>query len=52
MEIYLIHLVFIGACVYFCYTAGYRKGREEMMDDLMEYRLFTLKQLKDKIGLK
>lgn len=49
LELYLIHLVFIGACVYFSWAAGYKYGRGEMLEDLLESKMFTLKQLKDKI---
>lgn len=51
MELYIIHLVFITACVYFSWKSGYKYGRGEMLEDLIDHKLFTLKELKEKIGL-
>ena len=48
MELYLIHLVFISACVYFSYMSGYKTGRGQMLEDLLDKQLFTLRQLKEK----
>ena len=49
MELYVIHLVFISACVGSSWYAGMKYGRGQMLEDLMDYELFTLKDLKDKV---
>lgn len=49
MEIYLIHLVFISACVYFSWNAGYKYGRGQMLEDMLDVKLFTLSDLKNKV---
>jgi len=49
IELYLIHLGFIGACVYFSWKAGYKYGRGEMLEDLIDFKLFSLKDLKNKV---
>ena len=49
MELYIIHLVFISACVGGSWYAGMKYGRGQMLEDLMDYELFTLKDLKEKV---
>jgi len=49
MELYIIHFVFISACVGCSWYAGMKYGRGQMLEDLMNYELFTLKDLKDKV---
>ena len=49
MELYIIHLVFISACVGFSWYAGMKYGRGQMLEDLMDYEFFTLKDLKEKV---
>jgi len=45
MELYIIHLLFISACVYFSFKAGERNGRGEMIEDMLEKKLFSHSQL-------
>lgn len=49
MELYIIHFVFISACVGCSWYTGMKYGRGQMLEDLMDYELFTLKDLKDKV---
>ena len=41
MELYIIHLVFIASCVYFSFKAGERNGRGQMVEDMLEKKLFS-----------
>jgi|TARA_B110000285_G_C15052548_1_gene577771 hypothetical protein len=41
-ELYLIHLGFISACVFFSWKLGERSGREAMLDDLLATKALSL----------
>ena len=45
LELYLIHVVFIFACVYFSYQSGAKHGRGEIIEDMLDKKLFTHLQL-------
>ena len=45
LELYLIHVVFIVACVYFSYQSGAKHGRGEIIEDMLDKKLFTHLQL-------
>ena len=44
-ELYLIHVLFISACVYFSYKAGEKNGQQMMISDMLDRKLITKKQL-------
>ena len=50
MELYLIHIIFISACVFFSYWSGHRAGshdgRSQMVEDLIDRNLLTVDKLK------
>jgi len=45
MELYLIHFVFISACVYFSYRSGYRTGQNQIIETFIDEGLVTERQL-------
>ena len=45
MELYLIHVVFIVACVYFSYQSGAKNGRADIIEDMLDRKLITHMQL-------
>lgn len=49
-ELILLHLVFIGACVYFSWASGKKYGRGEMFEDMLDQELLDLNKTKDFIG--
>ncbi len=46
IDLYLIHIVFIVACVYFSYRSGQRSGRSEMVTDLLDRNMVTVEKLR------
>ena len=52
VDLYLIHVIFIPACVFFSYRAGQKSGRSEMVTDLIERGLTTVERLKKEYELK
>ena len=45
MELYLIHVVFIVACVYFSNQRGAKNGRADINEDMLDRKLITHMQL-------
>ena len=45
MELYLIHVVFIVACVYFSYQSGAKNWRADIIEDMLDRKLITHMQL-------
>ena len=46
VDLYLIHFVFIVACVFFSYRSGQKSGRSEMVTDLLDRNMLTVEKLK------
>jgi hypothetical protein len=46
VDLYLIHIVFIIACVYFSYRSGQKSGRSEMVTDLIDRNMVTVEKLR------
>ena len=46
VDLYLIHIVFIVACVYFSYRSGQRSGRSEMVTDLLDRNMLRVENQK------
>ena len=44
VDLYLIHLVFIIACVYFSYRSGQKSGRREMVTELIDRNRVTVEK--------
>lgn len=44
-ELYLIHVLFISACVYFSYKSGEKHGQQTMVSDMLDRKLITKAQL-------
>ena len=49
VDLFLIHVVFIVACVYFSYRSGQKSGRSEMVVDLIDRNIVTVETLKKRI---
>lgn len=45
MELFIIHVVFISACVFFSYRSGEKNGRVQMIEDMLDRNLITTKEL-------
>ncbi len=45
VDLYIIHIVFIVACVYFSYRSGQKSGRSEMVVDLLDRKMITKEKL-------
>jgi hypothetical protein len=41
MDLYLIHFVFISACVYFSYRSGYKTGQQNLIEVFVDEGLTT-----------
>jgi len=52
IDLYLIHVIFITACVFFSYRAGQRSGRSEMVTDLIDRGLTTVEKLKNEYEIR
>tara|TARA_Y100001951_G_scaffold102837_2_gene110312 strand:+ start:2727 stop:2888 length:162 start_codon:yes stop_codon:yes gene_type:complete len=50
-DFYLVFLLFITACSYYSYKAGAANGRSQMVTDLIDRNLVTIKQLKKEYEL-
>ena len=46
VDLFLIHVVFIVACVYFSYRSGQKSGRSEMVTDLIDRNMVTVEKLR------
>jgi len=46
IELFLIHLFFISACVYFSYKSGEKQGRVQMINDMIDRKIITISKLK------
>ena len=46
IDLIIVHILFISACVYFSYTNGAKAGRSEMVEDLIDRKLITESQLR------
>ena len=46
VDLFLIHVVFIVACVYFSYRSGQKSGRSEMVTDLLDRKMITVETLR------
>ena len=44
----LIHILFIGACVYFSHRSGYKSGQKELFNDLTK-EVVNVVELKEQI---
>ena len=45
MELFIIHVVFITACVFFSYRSAEKNGRVQMIEDMLDRNLITTKEL-------
>ena len=46
IDLIIVHILFISACVYFSYQSGAKAGRSEMVEDLLDRKLITETQLR------
>ena len=46
IDLIIVHILFISACVYFSYQNGAKAGRSEMVEDLLDRKLITETQLR------
>ncbi|SVD02195.1 uncharacterized protein METZ01_LOCUS355049 [marine metagenome] len=44
--LYLIHIVFITACVFFSYKSGTKEGRSQMVESFLDKKIITEERLK------
>lgn len=53
IDLLLIHLVFIGACVFFSYRSGFKEGKRRLFEELT-HEIIDLQEvntaIKDKIA--
>ncbi len=52
MDLFLIHVIFISACVYFSYRSGEKSGRVQMVEDMLDRNLITTKDLVEYYDIK
>jgi len=54
MDLYIIHFIFISACVTGSWIAGFlygeKNGSARVIEQFLDDKLITVKQLKDKYG--
>jgi hypothetical protein len=50
-SLYLIHILFITACVWFSYRAGQKEGRSQMVESFIDKKLITEERLKKEYDL-
>lgn len=52
VDLYLIHVIFITACVYFSYRSGQKTGRSQMVTDMLDRNLVTVEKLKNEYEIR
>jgi len=50
-SLYLIHVLFISACVYFSYRSGTKEGRSQMVESFLDKKIITEKRLKEEYDI-
>ena len=51
LELFLVHVIFIVACVYFCFRSGEKSGRVQMVEDMIDRGIVKTEDLIDKYNI-
>ena len=50
LELFLVHVIFIVACVYFSFRSGEKSGRVQMVEDMIDRGIVKTEDLIDKLN--
>ena len=51
LELFLVHVIFIVACVYFSFRSGEKSGRVQMVGDMIDRGIVKTEDLIDKYNI-
>ena len=51
LELFLVHVIFIVACVYFSFRSGEKSGRVQMVEDMIDRGIVKTEDLIDKYNI-
>ena len=51
LELFLVHVIFIVACVYFSFRSGETSGRVQMVEDMIDRGIVKTEDLIDKYNI-
>jgi len=51
LELFLVHVIFIVACVYFSFRSGEKSGSVQMVEDMIDRGIVKTEDLIDKYNI-